>query len=143
MLTAGVILELKSRGFLLQPRFFGTVAVHQSRSFSKTSPLSTTRRLRVSAASTPNSDDGRTATDAVNTRQQEAARNVMAGRNAVSTEMGGKGNFSTLQERINSGEFGSRQGSKKERITRPLRRALAKDSVGPGASTCLFRAWSS
>ncbi len=38
----------------------------------------------------------------------------------------------SLDERIASGEF-TDAGSTKERLTRPLRRALAKDPVGPGA----------
>ena len=90
-------------------------------------------KLQLSAST---SDPGHNGVDsnAVDKQQQDAARNVMAGRNAVSTEMGGKGDFSALQERINSGEYGSAQGSKKERITRPLRKALAKDPIGPGAT---------
>lgn len=42
----------------------------------------------------------------------------------------------SLDERIASGEF-TDAGSTKERLTRPIRRALAKDPVGPGAATAL------
>lgn len=65
---------------------------------------------------------------------KEAARNVMAGRNAVTPELGGKSGRSSLEERISSGEFGAIGGSKKERITRPVRQLLAKDPIGPGLS---------
>lgn len=41
----------------------------------------------------------------------------------------------SLEERIASGEF-TDAGSTKERLTRPIRRALAKDPVGPGVA-CL------
>lgn len=39
---------------------------------------------------------------------------------------------SSLEERIAAGEF-TDAGSTKERLTRPLRRILAKDPIGPGA----------
>ncbi|CAK0785609.1 hypothetical protein CVIRNUC_008820 [Coccomyxa viridis] len=42
----------------------------------------------------------------------------------------------SLDERILSGEF-TDQGSTKERITRPIRKALAKDPVGPGRNIAL------
>ncbi len=38
----------------------------------------------------------------------------------------------SLDSRILSGEF-TDEGSTKEKLTRPLRKALAKDPVGPGA----------
>lgn len=38
----------------------------------------------------------------------------------------------SLDKRILSGEF-TDEGSTKEKLTRPLRKALAKDPVGPGA----------
>ena len=38
----------------------------------------------------------------------------------------------SLEERIAAGEF-TDAGSTKERLTRPLRRILAKDPIGPGA----------
>lgn len=39
----------------------------------------------------------------------------------------------SLEDRISSGEFGS-QGSTRERALRPIRQALAKDTLGPGTS---------
>ncbi|KAL4447666.1 hypothetical protein ABPG75_004885 [Micractinium tetrahymenae] len=44
--------------------------------------------------------------------------------------------MSSLEERIASGEF-TDAGSTKERLTRPLRRALAKDPVGPGRALAM------
>lgn len=38
----------------------------------------------------------------------------------------------SLEDRIAAGEF-TDAGSTKERLTRPLRRVLAKDPIGPGA----------
>lgn len=50
---------------------------------------------------------------------------------------------SKLDERILSGEF-TEEGSTRERLTRPIRKLLAKDPIGPGsvcilAATCLER----
>ncbi|KAI3429441.1 hypothetical protein D9Q98_005535 [Chlorella vulgaris] len=42
-----------------------------------------------------------------------------------------KNSYDSLEERIASGEF-TDAGSTKERLTRPLRRVLARDPVGPG-----------
>ena len=123
--------EASARGSIPKARL-GSKLARSSRPASSASPAR--GKLQVLAASISDPGEGRSGNDSESKRQQEAARNVMAGRNAVSTEMGGKGDFSTLQERINSGEFGSAGGSKKERLTRPLRRALAKDRVGPGMS---------
>lgn len=38
----------------------------------------------------------------------------------------------SLEERISSGEFSRTQGSFKEKASRPVRQALAKDPLGPG-----------
>lgn len=77
-------------------------------------------------------------------RRQEAAQNVLQGRNAVTLPKGGAGRFGQdLAERIQSGEF-SDKGSTKERLSRPMRRLLAKDPIGPGATllSChLARTW--
>ena len=40
----------------------------------------------------------------------------------------------SLEDRILSGEFSRSQGSFKEKASRPLRQALAKDPLGPGAA---------
>ena len=48
----------------------------------------------------------------------------------------------SLEDRIAAGEF-TDAGSTKERLTRPLRRILAKDPIGPGAwvvCSCMVQA---
>jgi beta-ring hydroxylase len=45
--------------------------------------------------------------------------------------LGGRPFGENLEERIASGEFDD-SGSTKEKITRPVRKLLAKDPVGPG-----------
>jgi len=73
-------------------------------------------------------------------RRQEAAQNVLQGRNAVTLPKGGAGRFGQdLAERIQSGEF-SDKGSTKERLSRPMRRLLAKDPIGPGRAVAYFLA---
>jgi hypothetical protein len=52
---------------------------------------------------------------------------------------GGSSGARSLDERIASGEFDD-SGSTKERLTRPLRRALAKDPLGPGRAAAYFLA---
>jgi len=73
-------------------------------------------------------------------RRQEAAKNVLLGRNAVTLPKGGAGRFGQdLDARIQSGEF-SDKGSTKERLLRPMRRVLAKDPIGPGRTLAYFLA---
>ncbi|KAL3130704.1 hypothetical protein ABBQ38_000053 [Trebouxia sp. C0009 RCD-2024] len=46
----------------------------------------------------------------------------------------------SLEERISSGEFSRTQGSFKEKASRPVRQALAKDPLGPGRQASLWLA---
>eukprot|EP00951_Prasinocladus_malaysianus_P017924 scaffold142047_cov37-Prasinocladus_malaysianus.AAC.1 len=68
--------------------------------------------------------------------RREAAKNVLLGRNTVTLppSTGKPGRFgANLDERISSGEFTiGGTGSKKERLTRPMRKLLATDPFGPG-----------
>lgn len=74
------------------------------------------------------------------------ARPAVRGRQQVVCAAGGGGQApkkggDSLEDRIASGEF-TDAGSTKERMTRPLRRILAKDPVGPGEPVCCcWRCW--
>ena len=62
--------------------------------------------------------------------QQRAQRNVRLQPGSVRCGAGDESD-SDLDSRISSGEF-TDAGSTKERLTRPIRKLLAKDPVGPG-----------
>ncbi len=56
-------------------------------------------------------------------------------RNALNGSSPDSSSANKLEERILSGEF-TEEGSKREKLTRPIRKLLAKDSLGPGRAYC-------